>query len=85
MVGLLLVIAGWSLILLPLTIATYQAEKWETPNIIVMLVLGVVFIIAFCVWEKWFAPVSFVPFKVLVDRTVLPACLVSACLFVASR
>lgn len=81
---MLLVTGGFSLILLPLTIATYQERKWESASIIAMIVVGGVLVIAFAVWEKWFAPVSFVPFEVLVDRTVLPACLVSACLFIAS-
>lgn len=83
-IGMILITAGWSLILLPLTIATYQAEKWETPYIIAMIVLGGVLVFAFAAWEKWFSPVSFVPFNILVDRTVLPACILSACLFVAS-
>lgn len=82
---MLLVVGGFSLILLPLTIATYQEKKWESPSIIAMIVIGGICIIAFAVWEKWFSPVSFVPFEVLVDRTVLPACLVSSCLFIASR
>ncbi|GME51750.1 putative abc multidrug transporter protein [Neofusicoccum parvum] len=83
-IGMLLITAGWSLLLLPLTIATYQAEKWQTPYIIAMIVLGGVLNIAFGIWEKWFSPVSFVPFHLLVDRTVLPACLLSSCLFIAS-
>ncbi|KAF4537706.1 putative abc multidrug transporter protein [Lasiodiplodia theobromae] len=83
-IGMLLVTGGFSLILLPLTIATYQERKWESASIIAMIVVGGVLVIAFAVWEKWFSPVSFVPFEVLVDRTVLPACLVSSCLFVAS-
>ncbi|KZF26214.1 MFS general substrate transporter [Xylona heveae TC161] len=82
-VGMLLIIAGWALLLLPFSLASSQAEKWRTGSIIAMIILGGLFLIAFVAWEKFFAPVSFLPFKYLVDRTIMGACLLAGTLFVA--
>jgi predicted MFS family arabinose efflux permease len=43
-----------------------------------MLVLGVVLLIAFVVCERWVAPKPFLPFEVLLDRTVAGTCLLCA-------
>lgn len=43
-----------------------------------MLVIGVVLLIVFGLWEKLLAPVSFIPFSLLKDRTVLGASLTYA-------
>ncbi|KAL1638666.1 hypothetical protein SLS58_008698 [Diplodia intermedia] len=83
-VGLVLLIAGWTLVLLPLTLATYQANKWRSGMIIAMIIIGGLCLIGFVVWERYFAPVSFIPFHVLTDRTVMFACILSGVLFVAS-
>lgn len=80
-VGMILVISGFSLLLLPLTIAASAINQWHTPSIIIMLVVGVCLLALFCVWEKYFAPVTFVPFRYLKDRTVLGACVLSGTLF----
>ncbi|KAK2755565.1 hypothetical protein FQN54_006505 [Arachnomyces sp. PD_36] len=76
--GLLLIIAAFSLFLLPFSLATYQPDKWQSPSIIAMIIIGGLCFIAFGIWERFFAPVCFVPFHLLVDRTVLGACLLGA-------
>lgn len=76
--GLLLIVAAFSLFLLPFSLATYQTEKWQSPSIIAMIVVGGLCFFAFGIWERFFAPVCFVPFHLLVDRTVLGACLLGA-------
>ncbi|KAL0936305.1 siderophore iron transporter mirb [Colletotrichum truncatum] len=80
-VGLILVSAGWSMLLLPFSLVSYTAHKWESPTIICLIVFGVVTLVAFAAWEKWFAVVSLFPYKFLKDRTVLGACLVYGIMF----
>ncbi|CAO2653230.1 Nn.00g026410.m01.CDS01 [Neocucurbitaria sp. VM-36] len=69
-VGILILVAGMALFLLPFSLYSYQAKKWESPMIIGMIVTGFVLLIAFPFWEKFFAPVTFIPYKLLLDRTV---------------
>lgn len=69
-IGLLLLATGWTLFLLPFSLYSYQAEKWRAPIIICFLVFGALLLIVFCIWEKFFAPVTFIPFKLLMNRTV---------------
>lgn len=68
--GIIILAAGMALFLLPFSIYSFQAEKWRSPMIICMLVFGILLIIAFVIWEKFFAPVTFIPFELLFDRTV---------------
>ncbi|KAI2638693.1 putative siderochrome-iron transporter [Hypomontagnella submonticulosa] len=84
-IGMILVVAGFSLVILPLSLATYQTDKWRSAAIITMIVLGGCSLIAFCVWEKYYARVNLVSFHLLWDRTVIGACITSAVMFVASR
>lgn len=76
-IGMVLTIAGFSLILVPLNIAKTAPNGWATGYIIAMLVIGVVCLGLFAVWEKYFAKVCFFPFHYLTDRTILGACLLS--------
>ncbi|KAJ6785057.1 hypothetical protein PWT90_05240 [Aphanocladium album] len=69
-VGLLLLATGWTLFLLPFSLYSYQPQQWRAPIIICFLIFGVLLLIAFCIWEKFFAPVTFIPYKLLMDRTV---------------
>ncbi|KAI0104251.1 siderochrome-iron transporter MirB [Nemania sp. FL0031] len=73
-VGMLLTIAGFSLILLPFSLVAYAPNSWATGYIIAMIVLGVVLLVAFVLWEKYLAPVQYFPFRFLKDRTILGAC-----------
>ncbi|KAF2001390.1 siderophore iron transporter mirB [Amniculicola lignicola CBS 123094] len=82
-IGLLLISAGVALFLLPFNLYTLQAKGWNSPLVISMLVVGILLIISFAVWEKFFAPVTFFPYSLLLDRTVLGACLLSMCLFIS--
>lgn len=76
-----LTVFGWSLLLLPFSIASRAPDGWNTGYIIAMIVLGAVLLIAFGVWEKFFAPVSYFPWKYLKDRTILGACLLYGFMF----
>jgi MFS family permease len=70
-IGLLLLGTGLSLFLLAFNIYTYQAEQWRSPLIICFLVFGALLIAAFGVWEKYGAPVTFIPWPLLKNRTVI--------------
>lgn len=69
-IGLILLAGGMALFLLPFSIYSYQDDGWRSPMIICMLVFGALLIIAFILWEKFFAPVKFIPVHLLADRTV---------------
>ncbi|PHH69397.1 hypothetical protein CDD80_6776 [Ophiocordyceps camponoti-rufipedis] len=82
-VGLLLITGGLALFLLPFSIYTYQAAQWRSPLIICMLVFGVVLLICFVLYEKLLAPVQFIPYRLLVDRTILGAMVSATMTFIA--
>jgi hypothetical protein len=75
--GLLLL--GLSLLLVPIALTgANNSNAWHKGNFIAMLVLGVVFLIAFFVWDTRFAKKPFVPYRMVRDRTVAAACLLGA-------
>ncbi|KAJ9191277.1 hypothetical protein DTO164E3_8904 [Paecilomyces variotii] len=81
--GVFLLTAGLVLFLLPFTIAGSTADDWRSGSIITMLVIGIVCLIAFALAERFLAPVPFLPWKLLVSRTVLGACLIDVCYQIA--
>jgi len=82
-IGLLLLTAGLALFLLPFNIYTLQPEGWRSPLVICLLVFGFALMAVFVAWEKFFAPISFLPFKYLRDRQVLGACFLGFTLFIS--
>ncbi|KAG5986153.1 hypothetical protein E4U43_005639 [Claviceps pusilla] len=78
-VGVFLLLAGFVLFLLPFTIAASSDDTWRSAHIIAMLVLGVLLISGFALWERFGAKSPFVPWHLLRDRNVLGACCLSAC------
>ncbi|KAJ9633241.1 hypothetical protein H2204_007137 [Knufia peltigerae] len=81
--GLLLVSAGFALFLLSFDLYTFQAKGWDSALVISMLAAGVSLIVAFAVWEKFFAPITLLPYSLLLDRTAFGACVLSAILFLS--
>jgi MFS family permease len=69
--GLLLICAAFSLILIPLTLAS--SAGWENGSLLAMLVVGVLCLLAFPIWEKssTLAPKAFFPRSLLHNRTVV--------------
>lgn len=80
--GLILICGGLALFLLPFNIYSYQANGWQSPLIICLIIFGGLLIIAFVLYEKYLAPTKFIPFSLLADRTVLGANILAAVLFV---
>ncbi|CAC9895215.1 unnamed protein product [Aureobasidium pullulans] len=70
-VGILLIATGLSLFLLSFSLYSYQAEQWKSLMIICFLVFGILLSASFSVWEAKFAPVTFVPWHLMKDRTVI--------------
>ncbi|KPM45702.1 Siderophore iron transporter mirB [Neonectria ditissima] len=83
LIGLLLISAGISLFLLPFNIYSYQKEQWRAPIIICFLVFGFLLIVSFAIWEKFFAPVKFLPYHLFLDRTFMGACILAGSVFVS--
>ncbi|KAL1979369.1 hypothetical protein VTN96DRAFT_6097 [Rasamsonia emersonii] len=73
-IGLVLITAAFNLVLLPLTLASSQASKWRSADIIAMIVIGGICFITFAIWERYGAQVTFIPFRLLADRTLLGSC-----------
>lgn len=73
--GILLMVAGFSLLLLSFSLASYQADKWRSPIIISMLVIGVLCLAAFPFYEKYIAPKTFIRYELFKNRNLLAACL----------
>ncbi|OAQ98249.1 hypothetical protein LLEC1_00777 [Akanthomyces lecanii] len=82
-VGILLAAAGMALFLLPFNIYSFQKQGWHSPMIICMLVFGIVFLCLFALYEKFLAPVKFIPFELLADRSIIGACLTVTLSFIS--
>lgn len=82
-VGIFLTTAGWSLLLLPFSLANTAPNGWKTGYVIAMIVLGVACLAAFVVWERCFASVAYFPFRLLKDRTILGASLLYGIMFIS--
>jgi SIT family siderophore-iron:H+ symporter-like MFS transporter len=65
-VGVILLIAVFALILVPLTIAGGVKTEWKTAHVIAPLVVGVLCIPVFILWEKKCRH-PMVPFKVRIS------------------
>lgn len=70
LIGIILLAGGMALFLLPFSLWSYQEDQWRSPMIICMIVFGGLLLIAFALYEKFWAPVTFIPFNLLMDRTV---------------
>ncbi|RGP69182.1 siderophore iron transporter mirb [Fusarium longipes] len=83
-IGILLLCACISFLLLPYSLVAYAPSGWTTPYIIAFVVLGVVLIPIFYVWEAKVAPVQFLPFKYLKNKTIIGSCLLNAVMFLST-
>lgn len=70
LIGIILLAGGMALFLLPFSLYSYQHEKFRSAMIICMIVFGGLLLIAFVLYEKYLAPVKFIPVSLLADRTV---------------
>ena len=75
MLGVILFAGGWVTFFLPFTLASLAPHGYQSDYVIAMIVVGPILIILFGIYEKFLAPVPFLDYKFLTDRTVLGACL----------
>lgn len=68
--GVLILATGLALFLLAFNLEPKQPELWKSPLVICFLIFGGLLIIAFALWERFFAPVTFIPWPLLKNRTV---------------
>ncbi|KAF2643168.1 MFS general substrate transporter [Massarina eburnea CBS 473.64] len=80
-IGLLLVMGGLVFILLPFNLYSFIPGQWTSALVISFLVVGFLMMVGFVIYEKYFAPVSFMPWEILANRTVLGANVLAGVLF----
>ncbi|KAF3009751.1 hypothetical protein E8E13_009449 [Curvularia kusanoi] len=83
--GILLLAAGISLILLPLTLAPNASGQWKNASMIAMLVIGGILCVVFPFWERStkLAPKAFFPPNLFKDRTVVAGVAIAFFYFMA--
>ncbi|PTB36142.1 hypothetical protein M441DRAFT_62150 [Trichoderma asperellum CBS 433.97] len=81
--GLLLLTSGLAIILLPFNLYALQADGWQSPLIICLLVSGVALIVSFILWERFYARVTFIPYSLLLDRNMVGSCILGTVLFIS--
>ncbi|KAL5343356.1 MFS general substrate transporter [Aspergillus crustosus] len=74
-IGICLMVGGLILFLTSFNIAGNTMNEWESAKIIAMMVVGFCVLVAFGAYERWGAPKPFIPYHLLVNRTVIGACL----------
>lgn len=70
-IGLILLGFAFSLLLLPFSLYEYAKGGLSNPSMIAMIVVGGVLLIAYVIYECWFAPFPLLPRRVLLNRTFI--------------
>lgn len=73
LLGIIILASGMALFLLPFSLYSYQEDKWRSPMIICMITFGGALLIFFVFFEKYLTVKTFIPFELLMDRTVFCA------------
>ncbi|KAI9053936.1 hypothetical protein LZ554_002880 [Drepanopeziza brunnea f. sp. 'monogermtubi'] len=81
--GVFFLSAGLVLFLLPFSITGYADNSWTSPSIVSLIFFGVILLVIFGFWERFYATKPFIPYHLLCDRTVIGASLLCATRFVA--
>ncbi|EAQ90155.1 hypothetical protein CHGG_06774 [Chaetomium globosum CBS 148.51] len=76
--GVILLAGGFTVFLLPFTLASTARNGWKTDYIVGMIVTGFVLIVLFGLYQAYWAPQPFLKHEFLTDRTVIGACLLDA-------
>ncbi|KAK7429423.1 hypothetical protein QQZ08_004015 [Neonectria magnoliae] len=76
--GAVLLTIGLGLALIPLSLTgSKNSDRWDQGSYIAMLVIGVFVVGVFLLWDAKFAKVPFMPFRMIKERTVIAACILS--------
>ncbi|EJP62562.1 siderophore iron transporter mirA [Beauveria bassiana ARSEF 2860] len=74
--GLILLVAGMSLVLTPLSLTgSLNPGRWKEASFIAMIVVGAILFASFVVWDVKFAKRPYIPARMM-NRTVIAACLI---------
>ena len=82
--GIIILTAALSCLLLPFSLVAYAPHGWKTGYIIAMLVLGVLLFPGFYAYERYVAPVQFLPFKYLKQGTIIGSALLYGIMFLST-
>ncbi|EEB07730.2 siderophore iron transporter 1 [Schizosaccharomyces japonicus yFS275] len=80
-IGIFFMTAGFCLLLITLTLAGYNGNKWRQARYIVMFVLGGVFIVFFVVYEIKLAKYPSIPFRLMREPTIAACCTIAFLLY----
>ncbi|KAL4779567.1 major facilitator superfamily domain-containing protein [Aspergillus varians] len=83
LIGIFIFALGLALFLLAFNLYTKQANEWRSPLIICFLIFGGLLIIGFIFYEKYVAPVTFIPWELLNNRTVIFTYTMAASLYLS--
>ncbi|EKG13083.1 hypothetical protein MPH_09759 [Macrophomina phaseolina MS6] len=84
-VGSVLFVAGLAMILLPLSLRSDTPAGWLEPSMLTKFLTGYSALCLFAAWEWKFARVKLIPYRVIMDRTVLGSCLLCFIAFAAFK
>lgn len=70
-IGLILLAAGLSLVLIPISLAYSDTRTWKAAYTIVELVVGGVCLVALIIWEVKWARFPILPMSIINSRTVI--------------
>ncbi|PUU83906.1 hypothetical protein B9Z19DRAFT_1118635 [Tuber borchii] len=78
--GVLLLVAAFSLLLVPLTLGGQAVGKWKNPSIIATTVIGGVCLVLVLLWEMWKKadPTLLLTLRLFKNRTVIADCVLVA-------
>lgn len=76
--GLILLGFGWSLLLLPFSLKTYADGGWKNPSMIAMMVVGGLLLIAYVVYEIFWAKVPSAPRRLVFNKTFVMAVIIDS-------
>jgi ABC-type polysaccharide/polyol phosphate export permease len=79
----MLIFCAASGLLATLSVSSSVYEDVKSPQKVLEIVAGVLFWISFVIWEVSYAPRRFAAFHLLINPTVLGACLGGAALFIS--
>ncbi|KAL2315904.1 Siderophore-iron transporter Str1 [Schizosaccharomyces pombe] len=76
-IGLILMTAGLALVLLSISLASYDTGKWSDAKFIVMIIIGGLCLIAFVLYEIFVASFPALPFRLMREPTIGACCAMS--------
>jgi len=76
-IGLFLFTIGFGLFFATITLANSRTARWSDAHSIAQMVVGAILIVAFVLWERFYAPHPLLPFALLRRKTVIGCCLIA--------